>query len=233
MDLPEGTAQAITYTLSPEAYGGGSSGSGPATGWGARLAAWQQQLQWANRVAGSSVRSFAESFWQQWGAECTMLLLLAAALLASNAVSLLLLVLVALGMAGNAAQPSSHNGPRASAAASIQGSRRFSTGNSSTGTGAEGRRLHPAVSWWWWHLVLGVLVVVLVSRVLVLNAAVLVMTSAATHNAAQGMHAGNLEMRFAILVACFTPLSRHAPALHVSTTLRKVWFTQPRCCTCR
>jgi hypothetical protein len=161
MDLPEGTTQAISYTLDPETYFGSS---GPATGWPARLASWQHQLQWVAEVVGAGLRAFAETFWLSWGAECVMLLLLAAALVGANAVSLLFLVLVILGMAagpaGAAASSNTTGMPGVSEGASRHGSSGgLSRGNS--GTGSEVKRVQ-AVRWWWWHLVLGVLVIVLV-----------------------------------------------------------------------
>lgn len=168
MDLPEGTAQAIGYTFNPETYFG-SSTAGPATGWPARLATWQKQLRWGAEVAVAGIRSFAEDFWERWGAECVMLLLLTAAFVGVNAVSLLFLLLVVLGMAAAASQAggSSRGSPVTSGSGSGARRRgsgdRLSRGNSSTARSAGSSRRHSPVSWWWWHLVLGVLVVVLVS----------------------------------------------------------------------
>jgi hypothetical protein len=165
MDLPEGTTQAISYTLSPETYFGSSSTVGPASGWPVRLAAWQQQLQRVVGAIGSGFRSFVEGFWVRWGAECVMLLLLAAALIGCNAVSLLLLLLVVLGMAV-AAPPSSDTaggagrGVAASREASSNGVDRVAGRPGSAG-GRRGRST--CINWWWWHVVLGVLVAVLVS----------------------------------------------------------------------
>ena len=159
MDLPEGTTQAISYTLDPDTYFGSA---GPATGWPARLAAWQQELQWGVEAVSAGLRGFAEQFWQSWGAECVMLLLLAAALVGANAVSLLLLLLVVLGMSV-AAAPTSSSSANSADERSRHGNSSthwFSRGDSGAGSGVRHTR---GVSWWWWHLVLGVLVLVLVS----------------------------------------------------------------------
>lgn len=175
MDLPETTTQVISHTLDPATYFGNSSSggtsAGPATtGWPATLAAWHQQLQWWCSAVGAGLRGFAEGFWLRWGAECVMLLLLAAALVGANAVSLLLLLLVVLGMAMVAAQPglqqarsavdSSGRGP--SGGLDGQSSNGVSRASSSAG-GSVWRS--GGVSWWWWHLVLGVLAVALVGFV--------------------------------------------------------------------
>jgi hypothetical protein len=165
MDLPEGTTQAISYTLSPETYFGSSSTAGPTAGWPPRLAAWQQQLQWVVGAVGSGFRGFVEGFWVRWGAECVMLLLLAAALVGCNAVSLLLLLLVVLGMAV-AAPPSVDSAGGASRGVAASGGGSSNGVDRGAGSGRyagdrSGRRT--CINWWWWHLVLGVLVIVLVS----------------------------------------------------------------------
>lgn len=167
MDLPKGTTQAISYTLDPETYFGSSSSPGLAAGWPVRLAAWQQQVQWWLGAVGAGLRGLAEGFWLRWGAECTMLLLLTAALVGANAVSLLLLLLVVLGMV-LAAGPASSNG---SAAQALSGgvpvpSRQRSNSGSNTGATTDSARVGSdglRHQWWWWHLVLSVLVVTLVS----------------------------------------------------------------------
>jgi len=166
MDLPEGTAQAIGYTFNPETYFGSSTTV--ATGWPARLATWQKQLQSGAEVAVAGIRGFAEDFWERWGAECVMLLLLTAAFVGVNAVSLLFLLLVVLGMAVAASQAGGGSRGNPVTSGSGSGGRRgsgdrLSRGNSSTARSAGSSRRHSPVSWWWWHLVLGVLVVVLVS----------------------------------------------------------------------
>lgn len=161
MDLPEGTTQAISYTLDPETYFGSS---GPATGWPARLASWQHQLQWVAEVIGAGLRAFAETFWLSWGAECVMLLLLAAALVGANAVSLLFLVLVIIGMAAGPADAAASRNTTGMPGVTEAASRHGSSGGlirGNSGTGSEVKRVQ-AVRWWWWHLVLGVLVIVLV-----------------------------------------------------------------------
>lgn len=75
-----------------------------------------------------------------WGAECVMLLLLAAAMLSSNAWSLVYMLLVGLGMAAFGSSGVSHNGDTRS---------RWSVGNSSSQR--------------WWNQVVAVLVISLVS----------------------------------------------------------------------
>lgn len=165
MDLPESTAQAISYTLNPETYFGSSSTSGLASGWPARLAAWYQQLCWWLQAISAGIRGFVEGFWLRWGTECVMLLLLAAALVGANAVSLLFLVLVVLGMVVTGSQPSRSSSSTAGRilppGGSVPSRQASSDGRGDSRDGAV--QSTGSVSWWWWHLVLGVLVVVLVS----------------------------------------------------------------------
>lgn len=162
MDLPEGTAQAIAYTFDPETYFGSSSNSSPATPharWRARLSGWHAQLRWCCGVVATGLRQFVEGFWERWGGECTMLLLLTAALVGANAVSLLFLLLVVLGMA-TAAVPQHGREQQRGVAGTAGSSTSNQRGNSSS---AESSLRSAPVSWWWWHLLLAVLVVVLVS----------------------------------------------------------------------
>jgi hypothetical protein len=180
MDLPETTTQVISHTLDPATYFGsnssssGTSGGPAATGWPATLAAWHLQLQWWLGAVGAGLRGFAEGFWLRWGAECVMLLLLAAALVGANAVSLLLLLLVVLGMGMVAAQPGlqqARAAPDSSGLApsvGVDGQSSNGVSRPSSSAGGSMRR-SGGVSWWWWHLVLGVLAVALVSLAAVLS----------------------------------------------------------------
>lgn len=165
MDLPEAAVQIISLTLSPEPAAAvlqrrGSRSAGLQQQLGpAAAGAWRHRLLWLAAVLSHSTRLFVEEFWLQWGAECVMLLLLVAACVSANALSLAYLLLVGMGMAMTGAAAARPAAVQSADAACAPGSQRGSRSSSS------GRRQRSAAAGggWWWRLVLAVLVLVLVS----------------------------------------------------------------------
>jgi hypothetical protein len=130
---------------------------------------------WWLKVVSLGVQEFVSDFWQVWGGECVMLLLLVAAFISANACSLLYLSLVGLGMVSACAGSSAPAAAPAAAAGGLESFSRLAGSSSShqeavqsgrrTRHGGPGRRDSSSKSTWWWHMVVALLVLVLVRLV--------------------------------------------------------------------